>query len=387
MPTPNPDTLSSAMKRPVTRTTAAAATGLNFPIVLVGLALIVTLTDGGDSVALLNLWSVWGFANTLVGQIGLLSASTDGLAWTDRRVLTRSLLFASAAALLLIPFRDRLFPDHAWWWLAGATIAGAAHAAGRQRGLMTAGNDGASTVVITMFENLTRVVLLCIVLALGGNVLTLAGATIAAPFFLTLAMQGHRLRSGHRNSRIGPTTQPTSISTGVLAGLPGVSAYAIVPGLTLLDEVADLEELAVAVSVLRGPLIVTMFASAWILEQLRRRQRSTRGLTLLTVTLVLAQLVVGGLVDPSSVVALVAQGACAGTALLAGYVVVLAESSWLAIDTWTPVIPLLAWTVFSAVLAATHLVDFVHPFVALTALVATISLLVNARSMRFESSP
>lgn len=366
------------------RLLAAVATIFNFPIVLIGLLLIVIGTDGDDTIALLNLWAVWGLANTLLGQIGLLAASTDGRSWVDRRSLELSAGFAVATGVVLGMFRNILFPGHGWWWLIGAVLAAAAHLAGRQRGAMTTRNDGAATVVITAIENLLRVALIGVVVLVGTDAIAPASLAIAAPFVLTIAIQARRLQPGDVDALASPKGNATPVAIGVLAGLPGVSAYGLVPALTLLGDVEDLDEIAFAVSLLRGPLIVAVFASAWLLERLRRHRVSTTAPAILALALLATQLTLERVVEPGLTVGLALHGACAGAALLTGYTIVLADSARLARDPWTPAIAVVACVAYAAALGATHVVDFIHPFVALTALVTAMGLFISVRASRIE---
>jgi hypothetical protein len=366
---------------------AAIATAVNFPIVLVGLLLIVLGTDGDDSIALLNLWAIWGLANTLLGQIGLLAGSTDGLSWTDRAVVGRSIVFGVVVSIGTALTRGTLFPSHERWWIAAGCLAAAAHTAGRQRGSMAARGDGATTVVFTAFENLVRMTLVGLVVLAGGGAIAFGDVAIVLPFAATLTLQHRRLRS--RRVVVGPSGggSPTSVWPGLLAGLPGVAAYAVIPGLTLLDVRADLDAYALASSLLRGPLLVGVFASAWLLDRMRSHAVSIAPLAVLPVVLVVAQLLVGAVLDLDLVPGLVVHGVAAGLALVSGYTCVLGSSVEIATDPFTPALVLVGGLVFVGVLVGSQASDIVHPFLALSALGAVIGIGTAARSGRNELSP
>ncbi len=338
------------------------ATALNFPLVFIGIVAITTQTDGDQEIALLNLWALWGFLQALLGQVGLATAVLDRLRWNVPAVLARAGLLSLAAGLLVSPFRGRLFPGHERWIAAVMVTAGAVFLIGRLRGGRSLAGDAVSTVVITAGENLVRTSLLLLILAAGRD--PIADVAIVGPFLVSIVFL-HR-RSGEGDAGRADSSSPARIWSGVLAGLPAVAAYAIVPGLTLLGTIDDLDAYSIATSLLRGPLLVATFASAWIVQGLRSGDAPSWRFGLVLPVLLVAQLVVESL-GIGLIPGLVIHGFASGTALFLTYMMTLGALSDIdQLGRRAVAATMLAVVVFVVLLRASPS-DLVHPFLSLTA--------------------
>jgi hypothetical protein len=357
------------------------ATTINFPMVFAGLVAIAALTDGNDEVALVNLWACWGVCQALLGQVGLVQGAVDRLSWRSPRVLRDLVAAGLASGAFGWLLRDSLFPGHPRWWLAMAGIGAATLLIGRMRGLLSTADDGVATVVITALENTLRSATLIVLLLAadpGGDV-GLAAAIIVAPFVVSVALLARRWSSAESEktggTAAGPDAAgPRSVWTGVLASLPAVAGYAVVPGLTLLDRVADIDAFAIATSLLRGPLLIATFASAWLLQEIRKRPSVVGSAAGIALPVVLGlHLVVQLAFDPGLVIGLVLHGAISGAALFVSYIAVLWSIDELAADARTTAALFVALTVFAGVLVASTRVGWIHPFVALTAMATVLT--------------
>jgi len=244
----------------------AAATVINFPVVFAGFLIIVWKTDGNDEIALLNLWSSWGILLGLLGQVGLISGFMDRGGVRAPIVPRNAAVFSAIAAAVAFVFRSRLFPDHELWWLAVGIIAAATYVIGRQRAEFTLGRDSITAVVIAAIENVART-LLVLIFVLAGSA-SLAVLAIVLPFFLSLALLQTRSPIVNTDWNEHEKTWPSSIAPGVLAGVPALAAYSIVPVLSILELTDDLDRIAIAAALVRGPLLAAAFIAPWILEQL-----------------------------------------------------------------------------------------------------------------------
>lgn len=343
----------------------ALATVANFPLVFLGILIIATQSAGDEEIALLNLWAIWGFLQALLGQVGLATAVLDRIAWNAPPVLARAAAAGALTLAVVAPLRSRLFPGHERWVLAAGAAAFAVFLIGRLRGDRSLAGDGVSTVIVTAAENLVRTALLVIMLfADRGSIADLA---IVAPFLLSivaLEQRGRRRPAGA--SADHAASSPARVWGGVLVGLPAVAAYALVPGLTLLDEVADLDAISIATSLLRGPLLVATFASAWILQEFLDGAAPPKWLQLLFPPLVTAHLVIQ-LFDPGLVVGLILHGLVSGVALFLGYLATLGSLHAVdRLDARAGVGVAAAAAVFVILLSLSPSVELVHPFLALT---------------------
>jgi hypothetical protein len=351
---------------PTSRPLAGAlATVANFPLVFLGILAIATQSSGDQEIALLNLWAIWGFLQALLGQVGLATAVLDRMAWNAPPILARAAGAGVLTIAIVAPLRSRLFPGHERWVLAAGAAAFAVFLIGRLRGDRSLAGDGVSTVVVTAAENLLRTALLLVLLLADRG--SIADLAIVAPFLLSivaLEQRRHRRPAGAPGN--DAASSPARVWGGVLVGLPAVAAYALVPGLTLLDEVADLDAVSIATSLLRGPLLVATFASAWILQEFLDGAAPPKWLQLLFPPLVGAHLVVQ-LFDPGLIVGLVLHGLVSGVALFLGYLATL--GSLHAVDRLNAragVGVAAAVAVFVVLLMLSPSVGLVHPFLALT---------------------
>ncbi len=343
------------------------ATALNFPLVFIGILAITTQTDGDQEIALLNLWALWGFLQALLGQVGLATAVLDRLRWNVPSVLARAGLLALTAGLLVGPFRSRLFPGQERWTAAVMVTAGAVFLIGRLRGGRSLAGDAVSTVVITAVENLVRTTLLLLILAADRD--PVADVAIVGPFLLSIILLHRRGREGD----LGPaeSSSPARIWSGVLAGLPAVAAYAVVPGLTLLGTVDDLDAYSIATSLLRGPLLVATFASAWIVQGLLGGDAPSWRFGLLLPVLLVTQLLVEAL-DFGLIPGLVVHGFVSGTALFLSYMLTLGALTDIDQLGRRGVAATLVAVVVFVVLLRSSSNDLIHPFLSLTAVATAI---------------
>ena len=371
---------------PQSRTlTGALATVANFPLVFLGILAIATQSSGDEEIALLNLWAIWGFLQALLGQIGLATAVLDRIAWNAPPVLVRAAVASALTIAVVAPLRSRLFPGHERWVFAAGAAAFAVFLIGRLRGDRSLAGDGVSTVVVTAAENLVRTALLVILLfADRGSAADLA---IVAPFLVSIvALEQRRSRRPAGATTDDAASSPARVWGGVLAGLPAVAAYALVPGLTLLDEVADLDAVSIATSLLRGPLLVATFASAWILQEFLAGATPPNWVRLLFPPLIAAHLVVQ-LFDPGLIVGLVLHGLLSGLALFLGYLTTL--GSLHAIDrlnTRAGVGVAVAAVVFVILLSLSPSVELVHPFLALTGVAGVLGAVLSTAAAQ-EAAP
>ncbi|RZV41857.1 MAG: hypothetical protein EX269_15745, partial [Acidimicrobiales bacterium] len=229
----------------------AAATVINFPVVFAGFLIIVWKTDGNDEIALLNLWSSWGILLGLLGQVGLISGFMDRLGPTALSVRRNAMVFAALAAVVAFVFRSRLFPDHETWWAAVGFIAAATYVIGRQRAEFTLGKDSITAVIIAAGENVVRTVLVLIFILAGSA--DWGALAIVLPFIVSITVLHSRSPViNPEMERANTTALPSAIEPGILAGMPALAAYAVVPGLSILELTEDLDRIALAAALLRG---------------------------------------------------------------------------------------------------------------------------------------
>lgn len=244
----------------------AVATVVNFPVVFAGFLIIVWQTDGNDEIALLNLWSSWGILLGLLGQVGLISGVMDRLGSGAAVVRRNAVIFAALAAAVAFAFRSKLFPEHELWWIAVGIIAAATYVIGRLRAEFTLGKDSITAVVIAAVENVARTLLVLILVVAGSA--SLGVLAIVLPFFLSLALLQMRSPIANPAWEEPARVMPSAIAPGVLAGVPALGAYSVVPVLSVLELTDDLDRIAIASALLRGPLLAAAFIAPWILEQL-----------------------------------------------------------------------------------------------------------------------
>ncbi len=369
------------------------ATLVNFPVVFAGLVAITIGANGDDKVALLNLWALWGIAQGLLGQVTQVGAVLDGRSWTDWRGLRIVPPVAVGTAVATILVSDRLFPGHPNWWIACFLLVIAVAVIGRQRGELARRLDGTTAVVIAALENSIRsavVIMLLIAASDSNGLLDWGSVAIVAPFVVSMALLANRIESGSPVEADGPPVErPTSIVGGVLTGLPALAAYAVVPGLSLLDRTDDLGAIAIAASLLRGPLLVATFLAPVLLE--RWVVGPTRSLpafwSVVPLAIVVAQAAVGLVTDEGSRSELVVQTVLAGLAAAAVYLLVLRSLPHLAASHTGAMAIGAAIGVFVVVLAVASRADWLHPFVALGAVAATLGVvLARIAPGTFEST-
>ena len=103
----------------------------NFGAVLFGLWAISEYATGGEQVALLNLWAVWGIGLGLLGNAGLLSGLSDRAQWYRPRNLRVSAAATIASGAILVPLSRQLFDARTSWALWGAVSVGVLYILGR----------------------------------------------------------------------------------------------------------------------------------------------------------------------------------------------------------------------------------------------------------------
>lgn len=373
-----------------TRVTGVMATLVNFPVVLAGLVAITVGAEGNDEIALLNLWALWGIAQGLLGQVAQVSGVLDGRHWTDPRALRLIPQTALPATIVAFLLADTWFPDHRSWWIATLFLLAAVVVIGRQRAVLIRRLDGTHALVVAALENSIRsaaIIVLLVATAEGDGALGWGAVAIIAPFAVSIALLANRIETGvpagidGEPSATGPSVR--SVASGILTGMPALAAYAIVPGLTLLDATDDLGSIAIAASLLRGPLLVTTFLAPVLLERwvVTDTERVAPGLHLVPAGLVIVQLAVGVTLGPDSFGQLAAQTALAGAIAGLAYLLVLRQLGALAataIAWWATAV---ATVVFVVALIASSQTDRLHPFVSLGAASAAIVLVV-ARTTR-----
>ncbi len=308
------------------------ATIANFGAVLVGLWAISSFSKGADRVALLNLWATWGVLLGMVGQVGLLSGVLDHKEWRA----PRNSAWAGGVTLLvgvaLLPVRSTLFAAHESWVAVAAIMGGALYILGRQRGALSLRQRGASALVVTSLENVVRAVLLSSVLIAGRP--SLGSIAIAGPLLISFAAFD-RLIATRPNLAVAPVDRPAvdgprSIAVSLLAGVPAALAYAVVPLLTLFGNTANIDRIAFAATILRGPLIIGGFLAPWFLERSPELKASWRNRLAATATIAVA-LQIGGAfmfarvsgIGNDGLASLLLQSVAASTAAAAAYLLVM----------------------------------------------------------------
>lgn len=364
--------------------TGTLATLVNFPVVFAGLLAITVGTDGNDEIALLNLWALWGIAQGLLGQVAQVSGVLDGRAWTDPRALRMIPRTAGLVAVVAFLLSDTWFPDHETWWIATLFLSIAVVVIGRQRAVLIRRLDGTHALVVAALENSIRsasMVVLVLAAAEGDGLIGWGAVAIVGPFVVSMALLANRIEGGTASVSSGraESTSPTrSISSGVLSGLPALAAYAIVPGLTLLDQTDDLGAIAIAASLLRGPLLVATFLAPVLLERwvVLKSSQVPRGLLLLPVALVGLQVLTSVVADTTSIGQLVAQTVIAGAIASLTYLLILRLLRTLSTSPTALWASALAAVVFAGVLVLSDVADWLHPFVSLGAACAAIVLVI-----------
>lgn len=375
--------------------TGTLATLLNFPVVLAGLVAITLGAEGNDEIALLNLWALWGIAQGLLGQVAQVSGVLDGRAWNDPRALRLIPQTAVPATVIAFLLADTWFPSHRSWWVATLFLLVAVVIIGRQRAVLIRRLDGTHALVVAALENSIRsaaIVVLLVASAEGDSLLGWGAMAIVGPFAVSMALLANRIESGDPQSRTAAekhTGNPPmrSVASGILAGMPALAAYAVVPGLTLLDETDDLGSIAIAASLLRGPLLVATFAAPVLLERwvVAEAKRISPGILFVPAALVGLQILAGVVIDGDSIGQLVVQTVLAGAIAGLTYMLILRLLSALAPTRTAMWASTLATIVFAVVLMGSSATDSLHPFAALGAACAAM-VLVIARTTRAGSA-
>ncbi len=309
-----------------------SASTINFGAILVGLFLIVWATSGNDEIAILNLWSAWGLFLGLFGQIGLISGVLDGTHWRSGRVFGHAALYLTLGAAGAAALRDRLFPEHGNWWVAVGIVALSTYLIGRRRSELTRQNRGSVALWIAAAENVARAVLLGIAFLIGGaNVAfgaDLAVVAIVAPFALSIVLLNRVDDPDLSATETGTEAASTAaMLVGVLAGVPALLAFGVVPALSVLERTDRLDLLAIAVMVARAPLVLGGFISPLILETDRtvgaRTRWSISGVAGVAVLIQVLWLVT---TNTNEIVNLAVLAVAAAASAGAGYVLVLASA-------------------------------------------------------------
>lgn len=268
------------------------ATAANFGAVLVGLWVISRYSSGDDQVALLNLWAAWGIALGLLGQVGLISGVLDRQEWVSQRNILWAVLVAVLIIAVLAPVRRQLFPQNELWVVFAGVMAGALFVLGRQRADLSLRQRGVSAVAVTAAENVIRALFLTVVLVTDRP--TLGAVAIAAPLAVSLVVFAS-LSAGDLEPKTSAMGESRSVAVSLLAGVPAVLAYAVVPILTLFGSVEALDLVAFAATLLRGPLILAAFLAPWFLGRVPQLNRQWRRHILFAAALSTAVQVVFGL--------------------------------------------------------------------------------------------
>jgi len=369
--------------------TGTLATLVNFPVVLAGLVAITLGADGNDEIALLNLWALWGIAQGLLGQVAQVSGVLDRRAWTDPRALRLIPQTAVPATLLAFLLADTWFPDHHWWWAATLFLLVAVVIIGRQRAELIRRLDGTHALVVAALENSIRstsVIVLLVASAERDGLLGWGAVAIVGPFAVSIALLANRIESSdpapHASVHGERSAPARSVASGILTGLPALAAYAVVPGLTLLGETDDLGSIAIAASLLRGPLLVTTFVAPVLLERwvVLEAKRIPVGVFLIPLVLVGLQVLASVAIDTDSVGQLVVQTVLAGAIAGLTYLLILRMLNTLAPTLTALWASTLAAAVFVVVLITSSATDLVHPFVALGATCAAIAFVIATKS-------
>ena len=353
--------------------TGVLATLVNFPVVFAGLLAITIGADGNDEIALLNLWALWGIAQGLLGQVAQVSGVLDERPWTDPRALRlipQTGVVITVTALLL---SDTLFPGHESWWIGVLLLVHAVIVIGRQRADLVRRLDSSHALVVAALENALRstaLVILLLAAAEREGLLGWGAVAILGPFAVSIALLANRIAERapfEGEPRPRTPTRPRTVASGVLTGIPALTAYAVVPGLTLLDDTDDLGAIAVAASLLRGPLLVATFLAPLLLERwvVLRAQSLPAWVPLVPLALVAVQLVVSPIGATGSVAQLGVQTVLAGSIAGITYLLVLRLLPSLSMSPIPLLATGLATIAFILTLLASDRLDWLHPFVAL----------------------
>ena len=370
--------------------TGIAATLVNFPVVFAGLLAITIGAEGNVEVALLNLWALWGIAQGLLGQIAQVSGVLDGRHWTDVRAMRLIPQTAVPAALAALLLSDTWFPGHESWWIAVLLLVTAVVVIGRQRAVLARRLDGTHALVVTALENSIRsasVIILLLAAAERDGLVGWGAVAIVGPFIVSIALLANRIEADERETparRDAAASTSRSVSSGVLSGIPALAGYAIVPGLTLLDQTDDLGSIAVAASLLRGPLLVATFLAPVLLQQwvVLRTDRVGGRLLVVPVAIVVVQLVAGLVGDDDSIGQLIVQTVLAGAAAVVTYLLILRLLTDVTASGASVLASILASLAFALVLAVSATTDRLHPFAALGVACAVIVLVIARAAPR-----
>lgn len=302
-------------------TIPAVAAAANFASVLVGLWAISRFATGGAQLALLNLWAVWGIALGLLGNAGLLSATLDGQRWYRRRNIAVGTTGAILTGLMLLPLSTHLLNSKISWAVLAAVSVGVTYLLGRQRGALAAARRGAVALVVTAAENVLRAMLVLGVLL--ADQAALGALAICAPLLVSLVIFAILVRRESPSIDGKPTPGHRPVAVGLLAGTPAVLAYGIVPVLTLLDYTDELDQVALAATLLRGPVVLAGFLAPWLLEQISElNTRAWRVIMLGGFVVALCQALIGFALEANGSVALISSAAAAAVCAVGAYVLV-----------------------------------------------------------------
>ena len=343
-----------------------AAVALNFPVVFASLVLITTQTNGNDEVALLNLWAWWGVSNGLLGQFGLITGVLDRQGTKDAPIWFHAGLLAVGAGAIAALLESRLFPNHGAWWAAAALLSALAYLAGRARSMLTLRCEGENALAVTAGENVLRLAALIVAFALLDHVGSAHVIAVVAPLAVSVLALDLLSSRPHPKGNLDINGQQ-SVPFGLLAGVPSLLAYLVVPALSILGTTDDLDAFAIASSLGRGPLLIATFAAPALLQTLysTRMAAALRRVRLGAAVLLVVQIAAGALLSLALWPTLIVQvGITAGVALLA-YVVILQASNSVGSRPWLAIAG--AAATFGGVITIAHRVDQVHPFVAWSA--------------------
>lgn len=292
----------------------------NFAAVLGGLWLISRYSTGQTQISLLNLWAIWGIGLGFFGQAGLLSAVLDGRPWLSRRTVAPTLIISAATATATFPAVGPLFGGHISWLLIGSASTGLLYLLGRQRGRLTSQRRGHLALIVAAGENLLRLGLVS--LAAATDSFSFGALAICGPLLVSFAIFA-RLTTGSPEPKPSGAHEVRSTAMGLLSGVPAILAYGLVPALTLVARTERLDQIALASTVLRGPLILAGFLAPWLLERSGAYPQSQRRAVLLLAAGVLsAQAGVAVFIPLGELSALMTSAACTAIVACCAYFVI-----------------------------------------------------------------
>ena len=164
--------------------------------------------------------------------------------------------------------------------------------------MLTLRCEGENALAVTAGENVLRLAALLFAFAVLEDVGTAHVIAVVAPLAVSVLALDLLSSRPHPKGSLDTTGQQ-SVPFGLLAGVPSLLAYLVVPALSILGTTDDLDAFAIASSLGRGPLLIATFAAPALLQTLysTRMAAALRRVRLGAAALLVVQVAAGALLS------------------------------------------------------------------------------------------